>query len=216
MSYFDVIVPSGWIRIDPRETNAALIDEIARVLSLRAFDENRGLVHSALRSTLTESIAALSAAGSLMALMSEPTSPLSLYQPIVSFSRLDWAADVEPLSVLMAIAAKDPSAQVYPLDVAIALRTHATASISQNELSARVTGLGVVSATAREADFQARQGLAWTRESFRYWIGLPSNREAWVEATCVATVPHVPDQPDPTPLLQETFDALLSTFEWMS
>lgn len=215
MSFFDIVAPASWVRLDPKSPVPGVLFQLAEDFATRATPANRSAVTEGAERGLSQLLEQLANAGSLMVLIAGPSDPISLWQPLVSVTQLRWADGVEPLPALIAVAAKDASAQVYPLEVAVALRTHKSNEISQGELGEAISSLGVdPAAEDSPEDSRLRAELTFTRETFRYWIGLPSDRDAWVEATCVATVPRLPDQADPVPVLQETFDAVLSTFEW--
>lgn len=215
MSFFDLLVPSGWVRIDPRQPDPSTLQGLAHGFALRGPAAQRAQLAGALRRSLQEMCLNLAESGALVAFMPGPTTPISIWQPVVAISRLSWGEGVEPLPALIAMAAKDQSAEVYPLEVAVALRVHSSTQVDRNDIAVTISGLDIAPAAGQSAeDIALRERISVSCERFRYLIGLPSDADSWVEATCVATIVGLPDQPDPVPLVREAFDDLLSTFEW--
>lgn len=213
MSSFDLTVPSGWLRLDPRDPDPATLERLASPQARGVPRPDWDTVGAALIGQLQQMCVSLAESGSLIVLMTDPTNPLALWQPIISLGHVTWVEGVEPMAVLAGLTANDPSAHVYPLEIAVAVRTHTSASVPTTDLGAAASRLGASNMGGLIARDEL-DGLVITREQFRYLIGIPSDAQAWVEATCVATVPRLPDQPDPMPMLQELFDDLLGSFEW--
>lgn len=213
MSSFDLTVPSGWLRLDPRDPDPATLERLASPQARGVSRPDWDAVGAALIGQLQQMCASLAESGSLIVLMPDPTNALALWQPVISLGPITWGEGVEPMAVMAGLTANDPSAHVYPLDVAVAVRTHASTTVPTTDVVSAASRLGVSNPgglIGRDAEAE----LLITREQFRYVIGIPSDAQAWVEATCVATVPRLPDQPDPMPMLQELFDDLLASFEW--
>lgn len=214
MSSFTLIAPAGWIAVDPRDPDrthlAAAAAFPAGDLASDTGQGARAVVTDTLRRMCTE----LAARRKVVTYFASPWAAISLYRPIVAIGPLDWGAEVEPLPALLAAADENPTAVVLSLRTAVALRMDESAPTGRAEFaeSARLGSDIPGRARAMPADAGPQRQH---QECYRYWIGMPSVRDSWVEALCIATVPDEPCSRDESRAVREAFDALVCSYRWM-
>lgn len=211
MKAFDIICPSEWVRVDPARPDGPRIAEIAHEYGLRAYPEFREQVSAYAADQWMSALARLQDEGARVVFFAGPRSPASILQAMIAVRPLVWPEGVEPMVALVAQAGSDPHAEVFDLDTAVALRTWTSTPVSSDAFA--------TAAAALPPDLRARADTATLGESvrlsYRYAIGLPDDRDAWVEAFGSAVTPAGAPAEGLEEQITTVFDAVLSTFTWV-
>lgn len=211
MKAFDVICPAEWVRVDPAQPDEARILEIAREYGMRAYPEFREHVAEYAAQQWMSAFTQLRNEGAVVVFFAGPRSPASILQAMIALRPLTWPDNIEPMVVLAAQAGSDPHAQVFDLDTAVALRSWTQTEVTSE--AAATAAAALPDELRSQADTAGVTGSL--RFTYTYRIGLPDDREAWVEAHGSAFSPTGA----PIEGLQEQvtamFDSILSTFTWV-
>ncbi len=211
MKAFDVICPAEWVRVDPAQPDEDQIREIAREYGLRAYPEFREQVSAYAAQRWFSALAQLRDEGAVVVFFAGPRSPASILQAMVAIRPLIWPEDIEPLVALASQAGSDPHAQVFDLDTAVALRSWTQTDVTGE--AAQKAAADLPENLRSQADTAGVTGS--TQFTLTYRIGLPDDREAWVEAYASAFSPTGAPIDGLQEQITAMFDSVLSTFTWV-
>lgn len=211
---FEVVCPGGWQRVDPQRVDRHRIESMCAHFARRAPVALRPALTSRLATALVHNLAAMAQGGAVLALIAGPAAPASIWQPIVSLAPFAWPDGTEPMPSLMALAAHDPTAEVFDLQEAVSLRTWTRSSVTAEAAHEAAGTLGLDDLPT-PAGGTSLDDVQLGRYVVRYRIGLPDDPQMWVEALCTGTVGLFDDAQSSHESLIEVFDAVLSTFRWV-
>lgn len=218
MRRFTIVVPPGWVVIEPDRDVAAAAAEVARGMLRDASPRQRQLAGPLIRERLAATALELGEKD-VAAVLIPATSVAELaVHPMLVVRPLTWPEDTDPVDALVALAASDPTARLLDIDHMVGLRTERVDDVTERTRAA-VGDLPAALATLVAEDPTAAGRLAAVaaaRQAHRvtYLIGVPNNDDSWVELT--GSVQVIPDETgtELAGIMADLFDALAKSFRW--
>ncbi len=215
MKKFSLLLPPDWTLIDPADPASGVDEASAAMVRDRPADQ-RARAQAAVAAQLKALAAEF--AGQGFAALALGVSPLDhrFSAPIVVVRPLDLPDEEDPVNLLVALAGSSPDAQLMEIDHLVGLRLRETDEMPTAEQSLDALPQGLreeLSAHPDAEELVRREGPTMARR-VRYLMGLPNDRERWVEIFASVQCPSDPDGVALADAFTETFDALASSFEW--
>lgn len=221
MSDYRFYLPPGWVRLDLTDRDSGdHVDAVAKRIVRSAPLSGQPALRKLVQEGLVDRVAALREQGVGVVLL-----PLDLVdpdpaRPVVAFANLP-ASDADPLDLVQAIALGDPSASVIDIEGLVALRTRATADVTEKFLAVYAPWSDVHASAGPMPEPYASTAVGLAPSGLRservgYLVGDPDHPDRWISAQFSV---EVPDTEAGTALADRQiglFDAVMSTFGWTS
>ena len=212
MKAFEVVSPPGWTLIDltggvDEQVHSVLSQRLARGSQQHTSETRAGTIQA-----VTITAKTLAAGGAVaMVLADDPLEGLTGMSTAV-FMPLTVPDGQDPLDVLLAVAATDPSAEAVDVGLLVSLRCESTQDATESVRTALKQAADVVGAPVGAEG----ESLVARKHHVRYLMGVPGDPERWVDALFAATSTSLPGSEDAARRRITTFDATIQTFRWLS
>lgn len=226
MSAFDLLLPRGWMRIDLRGPYDDQIRRaVDRMLGTVPATRKQGL-RDLVEPPLAEMAARLAAEGAVCLLL--PTdSPADLpVRPTVVVQPLAVPPGQQPMDLLTAVAASDPTASIVDVGSLVALRTTSdvdvtgalVAGLEEKRPVLAGVGIDVPAWPGRSAPGggTTTPTARMTSRRVRYQLGDPTSPQQWLDIFCLLHHAEEEGYRDLGDAMIELFDAMVHTLRWTS
>jgi len=212
MSEFEILLPPTWVLIS---LNGRVEEQVSAFVSYqveKAPVARRHDVRVALATPLVRVADELASGGALaLAISTEPVDGL-VGSPIAVFMPFTVPTGQQPLDLLLALAAEDPTAVAFGVGEYVGVRTSsvsdATASVHGALEQAAAMAKGSLSAPVSAATAE--------RHVTRYFIGDPGDPAHWVDVSFSVTSTSLPGSSALAEASSNLFEAAIQTFRWVA
>lgn len=208
---YSFILPPGWIRLDLRGDLRVEARKFAEVVLV---DAPRDRAHG-LKEALTTRVLALCEGARAQGVLD-----LVLPVPLVAGSSFDAsfavlpfdAGELDPVTIITGIAARDGSAQLVEVADLVALRTEETEAVNPDGIRQAVVDLSHDVGLADPADGTVEQALpTLVSRRVRYYLGHPERPDDWVLIVLSAVQTDAEHSKQLADVVVQLFDQIMLT-----